>query len=306
MRMNIPDHNLLSVIGKGSYGEVWLARNVMGTYRAVKIVSRASFEDAVPFERELAGIRAFEPVSRTHEGLVDVLHIGHLDADTFYYIMEVADDVESGQNINPDRYLPLTLSQKLLESPKLSVKNCVEIALALSRALSRLHEQGLIHRDVKPSNIIFVHGAAKLADIGLVAEVDDAHSFVGTAGFIAPEGPGTKQADIYSLGKVLYEMSSGRDRQEFPNLPSRIGELSDGEGFLELNEVVLRACQVDPRERYQTAEAMADDLALLASGRSVRRLRTLERRWSRFRRIAPVAVGFGFMAALLGFLLVRD
>ena len=56
----------------------------------------------------------------------------------------------------------------------------------------------------------------KLADIGLVADVSEARSFVGTEGYIPPEGPGTPQADLYSLGKVLYEISTGKDRQDFP------------------------------------------------------------------------------------------
>src|SRR5580765_3343640 len=61
--MPIIDHELLSRIGRGSYGEVWLARNVIGTYRAVKMVYRKSFEDERPFEREFAGIQKFEPIS---------------------------------------------------------------------------------------------------------------------------------------------------------------------------------------------------------------------------------------------------
>ncbi len=89
----IPDHELIRCIGRGSYGEVWLARSVMGTYRAVKIVYRRTFKDAHPFEREFNGIQKFEPVSRSHEGLVDVLQIGRNDRDGyFYYVMELADD----------------------------------------------------------------------------------------------------------------------------------------------------------------------------------------------------------------------
>src|SRR4029434_6168388 len=64
-RPTIPDHELLRCIGRGSYGEVWLARNVMGTFRAVKVVYRASFEHDRPFEREFEGIQKFEPISRT-------------------------------------------------------------------------------------------------------------------------------------------------------------------------------------------------------------------------------------------------
>src|SRR5206468_9152377 len=72
--VSIPEHVLLQCVGCGSYGEVWLAQNMMGVFRAVKIVHRRSFESERPFERELAGLKAFEPISRSHEGFVDVLH----------------------------------------------------------------------------------------------------------------------------------------------------------------------------------------------------------------------------------------
>jgi serine/threonine protein kinase len=91
----ITDHELVRRIGRGSYGEVLLARNVVGTYRAVKIVFRSQFDEDVPYEREFKGIQNFEPVSRSHEGLVDVLQIGRNDQlGYFYYVMELADDAE--------------------------------------------------------------------------------------------------------------------------------------------------------------------------------------------------------------------
>jgi len=89
----IPDHELLELIGRGSYGQVWLGRSRLGTFRAVKIVSLAAFEDRKPFEREFKGIQRFEPVSHTHEGLVDILQVGVTD-DYFYYVMELADNAE--------------------------------------------------------------------------------------------------------------------------------------------------------------------------------------------------------------------
>jgi serine/threonine protein kinase len=80
----IPDHTLLRRIGRGSYGEVWLARNVMGTPRAVKIVRRRAFDSNRPYEREFAGIRRFEPVSRTHPSQLHVLHVGRDDAVGYF------------------------------------------------------------------------------------------------------------------------------------------------------------------------------------------------------------------------------
>src|SRR3989441_1645220 len=97
----IPDHELLRCVGQGSYGEVWLARNVLGDYRAVKVVYRRNFEHERPYEREFEGIQKFEPISPLHESQVDILHVGRNDAaGYFYYMMELADD--AGENPNDE------------------------------------------------------------------------------------------------------------------------------------------------------------------------------------------------------------
>src|SRR5262245_53682756 len=107
----IPDHELLRRIGRGAYGEVWLARNVMGAWRAVKIVWRERFESGRPFDREFEGIRKFEPVSHRHDSQVDILHVGRNDdAGYFYYVMELADDCRTGATIEPEDYVPHTLA----------------------------------------------------------------------------------------------------------------------------------------------------------------------------------------------------
>ena len=82
---SIPDHEVLRKIGGGAYGEVWLARGVTGAMRAVKVVWREDFEDERTFEREFEGILRFEPISRDHPGLVNVLHVGRSpDRHSFY------------------------------------------------------------------------------------------------------------------------------------------------------------------------------------------------------------------------------
>jgi hypothetical protein len=77
----IPDHELVRCIGEGAYGEVWLARNVLGCHRAAKIVHRARFQTDHPFDREFDGMRNYEPVSRSHEGLVQLLQLGEATPD---------------------------------------------------------------------------------------------------------------------------------------------------------------------------------------------------------------------------------
>jgi eukaryotic-like serine/threonine-protein kinase len=143
----IPDHELIRCIGRASYGEVWLARNVMGTYRAVKIVHRSTFGDDRPFEREYNGIQRFEPVSRSHESQVDILHIGRHNG-CFYYVMELADDQDRGQEIDPDRYKPRNLRTVVERQGRLTADETLEIALALVTALEHLHSHGLVHRDI--------------------------------------------------------------------------------------------------------------------------------------------------------------
>ena len=242
---------------------MWLARNALGSYRAVKIVQAQKFKHQRPFEQEFKGILKFEPVSRLHDGLVDVLQVGRNEAAGYFYcVMELADDVVTGSNILPATYSPRTLEQDKQRLGRLPVAECVRLGAAIASALGFLHRHGLFHRDIKPSNIIVISGIPKLADIGLVTDVSEGRSFVGTEGFRAPEGSGTVRADIYALGKVLYEISTGKDRTEYPALPEMPGSHAETRDLILLNKIILKACRAKAWQRYQTAEEMM--LALLA------------------------------------------
>src|SRR5688572_22411116 len=138
----IPDHTLRRPIGRGSYGEVWLARNVMGAPRAVKIIWRGQFESDRPYEREFAGIQRYEPVSRSADGLVHVLHVGRNDQEGyFYYVMELADDVnaetrarleDQDQRVDTAHlvaYQPKTLRNVLKRVERLPTVDCLRLGL---------------------------------------------------------------------------------------------------------------------------------------------------------------------------------
>ncbi len=267
----IPDHDVLRKIGGGAYGEVWLARGVTGALRAVKVVWREDFEDKRGFEREFEGILKYEPISRDHPALVNILHVGRSpDGETFYYyVMELGDDVTTGRDINPVEYEPKTLRADHHQGigEQWPTDDCLDIGLRLAEALDHLHKNGLAHRDVKPSNVIFVNGRAKLADIGLVAARGQ-RTFVGTEGFVPPEGPGSAQADIYSLGKVLYEIATGMDRMNFPELPEEMPSGTNRRRWLELNQIICEICEPRVSKRkISQARQLVESLRRLQRGK---------------------------------------
>lgn len=289
-RPRVPNHELLRVIGRGAYGEIWLAQSLTGAWRAIKIVDRRTFATEKAFQREFEGMARFEPISRSDAGFVDILHVGRDEGGHFfYYVMELADDHTQGEAILPEHYVPKTLRTELSRRSRLLVEECLAIGLSLTRALGVLHQRGLVHRDIKPANIIFVGGTPKIADIGLVA-AHGQDSYVGTEGYVPPEGPGAPQADLYSLGKVLYEMAMGKDRMDFPALHTEVREFPDRERLLRLNDILLKACAPDPRQRYATAEEMHEDLERVRDGQVIGR----RRRWT------PVLCGAAALLLLTG------
>jgi eukaryotic-like serine/threonine-protein kinase len=259
------------VIGRGAYGEIWLARTVTGAFRAVKVVYRSTFESERAFLREFEGMSAFEPISRAHAGFMNILHVGRT-TDYLYYSMELADDHLAGRRIDIGSYESRTLKTDLARHKRLSADESIRLGLSLTEALEALHARGLTHRDIKPSNIIFIEGVPKLADIGLVA-ASGQQSFVGTEGYVPPEGPGTPRADIYSLGKLLYETCTGKDRLDFPEIDSQLSTRPDRELLLQLNDVLVKACANDAKKRYDSAAEMHRDLAALERGELPRKSR---------------------------------
>lgn len=306
----IPEHTLLRRIGRGSYGEIWLARSALGAYRAVKIIHHAALQDhAGAYEREFAGTAKFEPISRQHDGLVQILQFGrgtNGQGEFFYYVMELADNVSHNSRPTPTPsdpafaadYVPRTLAYEISTRAPLPASEVLQFGAQLGAALQFLHSQGLVHRDIKPSNIIFVGGQPKLADVGCVADLDNSLSAAGTVGYMPSEGPSTVSADLFSVGKVLYEAATGKDRQDFPDLPSNL-IAGDSKPLLELNEIWLKACANNPAERYDSATCFLSDLNKLRAGKSLRTARVRKRHLA----LAAIVTGAMILATALAGLL---
>ena len=264
LRPEVPDHSILRLIGTGAYGEVWLARSVTGAYRAVKVVWREDFKDESTYVREFEGILHYEPVARGIPGLVHILHVGQNSGEfpCYYYVMELADDAYTGIHIDPEAYVPRTLhsDMQLYGRNPMPLDYVLEVGSQLAHALDGMHAEELTHRDVKPSNIVFVNGRAKLADAGSVSHSNN-RSYAGTHGYVPPEGPGSPRADVYALAKVLYEMCTGKDRLDFPELPTEVPEGASHRRWLEFNEIICAAAEPQvSKTSITTAQALADRL----------------------------------------------
>ena len=296
----VPDHRLIRLIGGGSGGQVWLAQNALGTHRAVKIVYKDAAAHKHPFGGELEGVMKFEPISRQHDGLVDILHVGGGEAAGYFYcVMELADDIATGQVIKPETYQSRTLAHDLAGRKRLPIGECIRLGATIASALGFLHRHGLIHRDIKPANIIFVNGFPKLADTGLVAGMFESGSRVGTEGYIAPEGPGTVQADIYSLGKVLYEISTGRDRNDYPELPAHLEDNREGRDLIQFNNIVVKACRTSPLNRYRSADELMTALLTFQFSHYNARMERPQDLLTRLIAYGGIGVGIGVLLFLL-------
>ena len=267
-RPNTPGYQLFDPpFGQGTYGKVWVALRADGQWRALKAVHLARFNcDAAPYEREFKGVRRYQPISDKHPGLLRVDFVSEKGPDYFYYVMELGDPIRPGWQQEPSTYRPRDLTHMRAQGAveKLSPGECLRIGLAICEALEFLHRQKLTHRDIKPQNIIFVNGQPKLGDAGLVSEIrlpDECGTIVGTPGYMPPppERPGTAQADIYSLGVVLYVLSTGEPAASFPSMSTTLAEGNNLAAVL-LNDIINKACQLDLNERYASAADMCSAL----------------------------------------------
>lgn len=241
---------IISKCGEGSFGITYYAKNPIDQPVIIKVVPSSRFS-----ERELKGLKNYMAVAGKHPNLLQIFHIGEFE-NGFYYIMEAAD------NCGTDgEYYPATLGNLFRQDHDFPPEKAIQIIRELLGGLKFMHSANLIHRDIKPDNIIFVNNVPKLSDPGLVVELGQTTSCAGTLGFIPPEvlnndADMDQKADIYALGKVFYCMVTGLRPRQYPQLPidMRI------EVCRQIYPALSRMCNRNPAKRFKNADEFLSGL----------------------------------------------
>jgi len=244
----IPDYELVRELGRGSFGSVWLGRSRTGVHHAIKIVPKSRER---LLEKELEGIRAYELLARKHPNLVEVRHVGET-AECLYCVLELADGYGTAPTYSAADYEPHTLQSDLDRRGALPLTEAADVARAVLDGLAHMHASGLLHRDVKPANILFVDGRAKLGDVGLVAVTSRREDRAGSPAFMPPESVQDSSGDLYSLGITLFCAVTGGQAVRFPELPQAIAPERLA-SFQKLAPVIDRACAPHRDDRFHDA-----------------------------------------------------
>jgi serine/threonine protein kinase len=258
---DVAGYRIVELIGRGGMGEVYRAvQRSIGAQVAIKVLSHEHMRDPAVAERFVLEARI--PNLVRHDGLVNVLSLGVLPDGRPYQLMEHLTGASLAELIRSRGALPLgTLCEWLREA---------------LRALAALHERGIVHRDVKPSNLfVTASGRLKLLDFGIAKWIQpDGRNLtrtghlLGTVEYMAPEQaagePVDPRADLYALGVVLFEGATGRRPFEGRSLDALARrEPPPAVSPAALDEVIRTAMAPEPARRFASSAAMEAALARL-------------------------------------------
>ena len=257
-------YEITELIGVGGMADVYKGTDIIDNKPvAIKILKKEFSENEEFLRRFRNESKAIAVLS--HPNIVRIYDVGFSEKIQ-YIIMEYIDGI--------------TLKEYIEEEKVLSWKDTVHFVIQILRALQHAHDRGVVHRDIKPQNIMmFTDGTIKVMDFGIAKFAREegktaTDQAIGSVHYISPEqakGDVTdERSDIYSVGVMLYEMLTGKKpfdsdnpvsiavmhMHDIPERPKAVNaNIPDG-----LEEIILRAMEKDPEERYQTTSEMIDDI----------------------------------------------
>lgn len=257
-------YEILEKIGNGGMATVYKARcHVLNRNVAIKVLKEEFITDAEFVKR--FNIEAQAAASLTHPNIVSIYDVGN-EGDIYYIVMELVQGKTLKEIINDEGILPW--------------KWTVNIAIQIASALEVAHRHNIVHRDIKPHNIIITEdGTAKVTDFGIAKAVSNSTitsfgSTIGSVHYFSPEqargGYTDAKSDLYSLGVVMYEMLTGKvpfdadtpvsvalkHMQEVPVEPKKLNPTIPDS----VNKIIIKAMQKEPNLRYSSATEMLADL----------------------------------------------
>ncbi|HEY3578643.1 MAG TPA: Stk1 family PASTA domain-containing Ser/Thr kinase [Gaiellaceae bacterium] len=259
-------------LGAGGMADVYLAEDQeLGRRVAIKILNGRHANDAQFIERFRR--EAKNAAALNHPNIVSIYDRGNAE-DTYYIAMEFLDG--------------RTLKELIVSRGAAPINVAIEYARQILSALRFAHRHGIVHRDIKPHNVLVdSEGRVKVTDFGIAragtSQMTETGSIVGTAQYLSPEqargGEVDQRSDLYSLGIVLYELLTGKTpfdgdtpveiaMKHLSNAPKPPSKLRP-DIPAELDMVVLRALAKNPDDRYQSADEMEADLERVARGARV-------------------------------------
>lgn len=320
------DYRLEREIGRGGMGIVYQAeQESLGRHVAVKVLAGHALLDSKYLTRFRREARAAARLH--HTNIVPVLDVGECRG-IHYIVMQYIpghgldqviaelrrmrrDQHDSATSLLPGVLSCLSSGSALIESNRDYWRSVVRIGLQAANALAFAHAHGILHRDVKPSNLLLdEEGTTWVSDFGLAKSaeqesVTQSGDVLGTLRYMAPEsfqGECDARSDIYGLGLTLYEMCSLEPARTAPRRNELIRQITHGDVPRlrrihrdvprDLETIVHKAIDTDPHRRYQAAGQLAADLECFLEDRPIRarRIGTGERLWRWCRRNPTIAV----------------
>ena len=267
MRTRLGHYDIVAELGRGGMGVVYKGYEAsLNRYVAIKVLADSLAHDEAIKERFLREARSMAALNDPH--IIQIYFIGEDEGQT-YFVMEFVEGESLGSMLKRDH--------------RLTVEQAAKVIQQTAQGLATAHDRGVVHRDIKPGNLmISSRGAVKIADFGIALSNQDISKkltstgeFVGTPGYLSPEvclgKPVDQRSDIFSLGIVLFEMLAGRMpftdesplglmlevvRAEIPDVRELNNEVDE-----KISWILSKMIAKEPDDRYQSCHELAADLA---------------------------------------------